>query len=94
MPEVYPRAYGETIYSVNLVTAPGGLSPRLRGNPLIYSVNYGAVGSIPALTGKPGRRQLLAIASTVYPRAYGETTHKFVKGDIDTGLSPRLRGNR
>ncbi len=50
---VYPRVYGETLRTFLGLTITGGLSPRVRGNPLQYWVPRQRAGSIPACTGKP-----------------------------------------
>ena len=33
--EVYPRVYGETSPATNAIPRPRGLSPRVRGNPVV-----------------------------------------------------------
>ena len=51
------------------------------------------VGSIPACTGKPGRRRTLLPRQRVYPRVYGETYRPKSSAFSPLGLSPRVRGN-
>ena len=70
-----------------------GLSPRLRGNPGGACECAGGGGSIPALTGKPEQQTLAPEPIPVYPRAYGETGITPAGTLLETGLSPRLRGN-
>ncbi len=92
-PRVYPRAYGETLVRYLLPRGYRGLSPRLRGNPARRATILPIEGSIPALTGKPAPLIDVARSSTVYPRAYGETSLSHCATAPRTGLSPRLRGN-
>ena len=90
---VYPRAYGETCTCRPLMFCTRGLSPRLRGNPVLTGTWPWWYGSIPALTGKPGGRVPTSRWPAVYPRAYGETA-EVIRGLVqEKGLSPRLRGN-
>ena len=72
---------------------PGGLSPRIRGNPRLALERLGDFRSIPAYTGEPVMVKHSLSEKTVYPRVYGGTSclsHWPVK---DSGLSPRIRGN-
>ena len=50
---VYPRVYGETSSFILSLRHPGGLSPRVRGNPACFPLTGCVPGSIPACTGKP-----------------------------------------
>ena len=50
---VYPRACGGTLIGAGVVTAIGGLSPRLRGNRDCYLPCQACARSIPALAGEP-----------------------------------------
>ncbi len=70
---VYPRVYGETAAVFATIGILVGLSPRVRGNPLVCTAVPLGLWSIPACTGKPeyfgsGWRYV-----PVYPRVYGET---------------------
>ena len=71
-----------------------GLSPRVRGNRALKGSLGGPLGSIPACAGGPRwpapRRRLW----TVYPRVCGGTEMATLDGQIEQGLSPRVRGNR
>ena len=71
---VYPRMYGETA----ALPAPDwlveGLSPHVRGNQAQPEAPMALTRSIPACTGKPGRRTCRARPYQVYPRMYGETS--------------------
>ena len=90
---VYPRACGGTPRSVCGTRVGLGLSPRLRGNPGISSLNPHWAGSIPAPAGEPWAGPAPTQASGVYPRACGGTCHQQSPFQDQTGLSPRLRGN-
>ena len=51
-----------------------GLSPRVRGNPLVLGIEPDGNGSIPACTGEPGSAGRACRIREVYPRVYGGTT--------------------
>ena len=71
-----------------------GLSPRVRGNHAGSACGPYRGGSIPACTGEPLRLSNPVRPRTVYPRVYGGT---IVLGGLygcQSGLSPRVRGNR
>ena len=51
--EVYPRGRGGTGYPTLVRPHEGGLSPRARGNPLVYVVGGDNDRSIPAGAGEP-----------------------------------------
>ena len=91
---VYPRACGGTSPKVSLPASSTGLSPRVRGNRLGKLRKPGQQGSIPARAGEPriigGRRAGIG----VYPRACGGTVAGKPATVRETGLSPRVRGNR
>ena len=71
--EVYPRVCGGTL-SRHLSDRPSsGLSPRVRGNPLLYSDGIVMVGSIPACAGEPSESPAWAGWQRVYPRVCGGT---------------------
>ena len=71
-----------------------GLSPRLRGNRRLCLVVVSNPRSIPAPAGEPEVRSPLTSLNAVYPRACGGTTCKAGIKLPQSGLSPRLRGNR
>ena len=50
---VYPRACGGTLASSAIPPGMSGLSPRLRGNPIVLTSVSVVSGSIPALAGEP-----------------------------------------
>ena len=71
-----------------------GLSPRVRGNPLLSINSTIGGGSIPARAGEPSSPRPKPPAPSVYPRACGGT-RLYAKGASPwQGLSPRVRGNR
>ncbi len=91
---VYPRVYGETSPTTTSPCPSGGLSPRVRGNPLPSHHPNQAPRSIPACTGKPTYCPTYSWAKSVYPRVYGETRAPVLPRPFVSGLSPRVRGNR
>ena len=70
---VYPRVCGGTTRRAGRTTRWGGLSPRVRGNPMLGGNGSGAVGSIPACAGEPRRRPIWRGRRKVYPRVCGGT---------------------
>ena len=84
---------GGTSTAATMSSSAGGLSPRVRGNPV------GAVGkpvaqrSIPACAGEPAALWRKACAEGVYPRVCGGTVGNTLRNATPTGLSPRVRGN-
>ena len=71
-----------------------GLSPRVRGNRPPTTGAAPASGSIPACAGEPAGGAKAGARTGVYPRVCGGTAVVPVAGDIDDGLSPRVRGNQ
>ena len=90
---VYPRTYGGTERTDEIVILRQGLSPHIRGNVYDRRQQSTAGGSIPAHTGErdppPWPRRPLR----VYPRTYGGTLISIKLKNILTGLSPHIRGN-
>ena len=78
---------------VNSRMAEGGLSPRMRGNRDVAKADESTRGSIPAHAGEPGRGHTLLGAKRVYPRACGGTMKGLGNVLVESGLSPRMRGN-
>ena len=70
-----------------------GLSPRVRGNPPSTDTSCRSVGSIPACAGEPIRSYALEYARRVYPRVCGGTSSISTPWLVNSGLSPRVRGN-
>ena len=68
---VYPRACGGTCAKRECIIGGLGLSPRVRGNPIMPD-NWDAIQrSIPARAGEPAARFFSCSAVAVYPRAGG-----------------------
>ena len=70
---VYPRVYGESVYSRRGACYPWGLSPRVRGILRVGHALGVRPGSIPACTGNPDEGERLGWLIAVYPRVYGES---------------------
>ena len=90
---VYPRVYGGTLYLGSPNRLSMGLSPRVRGNPMLPCVFAPTERSIPACTGEPRNPRLNRRSSEVYPRVYGGTGADLAWHSSIGGLSPRVRGN-
>ena len=90
---VYPRGCGGTLPNGPPRAAIGGLSPRVRGNPLRGEGGGGAAGSIPAGAGEPTAGSSPSRSRGVYPRGCGGTSSWMWERSSTTGLSPRVRGN-
>ena len=90
---VYPRACGGTDGVVVSGRDDYGLSPRLRGNPVLQVVEEDRRGFIPAPAGEPRRPTDSDGRLWVYPRACGGTPPASCTNNSSGGLSPRLRGN-
>ena len=74
--------------------APGGLSPRVRGNRAPCARWPGHSGSIPACAGEPVICRRSRRGRWVYPRVCGGTVIVLSVWRQMAGLSPRVRGNR
>ena len=90
---VYPRACGGTPLLGHLQHRVPGLSPRVRGNPLVALEGVRQPGSIPARAGEPRRQTPGSCRRRVYPRACGGTASSWSIRAWAWGLSPRVRGN-
>ena len=91
---VYPRVCGGTRWSLFCPPLSWGLSPRVRGNPLISISLFGGRRSIPACAGEPALPCLGRCLYWVYPRVCGGTPRWTISASRCEGLSPRVRGNR
>ena len=91
---VYPRVCGGTGIISYCMTWNRGLSPRVRGNPRIFSAALRFWRSIPACAGEPRPTWWAARPIKVYPRVCGGTDAKMRRESAFKGLSPRVRGNR
>ena len=90
---VYPRACGGTNLINRASSIDEGLSPRVRGNPLMRARGAWSRGSIPARAGEPWASAPIMICAGVYPRACGGTCSVWYTTPLTRGLSPRVRGN-
>ena len=70
---VYPRVYGGTPLGFDREFAMKGLSPRVRGNPVVQAALGVLRRSIPACTGEPVGIFGMMPVPGVYPRVYGGT---------------------
>ena len=91
---VYPRVCGETAACRQKRQPLPGLSPRVRGNRQHSRRRDQRRGSIPACAGKPKSRIAPRPITRVYPRVCGETLVRPGRSVANSGLSPRVRGNR
>ena len=93
-PSVYPRVCGGTCAEGNRHGRQGGLSPRVRGNPMLSRNVTLFSRSIPACAGEPQACHRGHIWYRVYPRVCGGTCQGVGRNAYGRGLSPRVRGNR
>ena len=91
--QVYPRVCGGTNGRLLSITVMRGLSPRVRGNPVVMVQVDDSARSIPACAGEPRRKRRACSRSRVYPRVCGGTISVFLRLRKLRGLSPRVRGN-
>ena len=91
---VYPRVCGGTEMALLKLGRDCGLSPRVRGNLLGAGLGGAFYRSIPACAGEPGMVAATWNSITVYPRVCGGTVGVSRWMSRETGLSPRVRGNR
>ena len=92
--KVYPRVCGGTSIWTFSRDNLRGLSPRVRGNPVGRLHEYYSQRSIPACAGEPVAHTCALCSSTVYPRVCGGTACTPPYSFPESGLSPRVRGNR
>ena len=91
---VYPRGCGGTDVREDRIADGYGLSPRVRGNPVLRRPPCAADGSIPAGAGEPRSCGRSASRRRVYPRGCGGTEPEQIVRRSPLGLSPRVRGNQ
>ena len=90
---VYPRTCGGTGSSWHRCALLPGLSPHVRGNPILWTETGRMEGSIPARAGEPPGSHTLSSYSKVYPRTCGGTPRITHIVQLFQGLSPHVRGN-
>ena len=91
--QVYPRVCGGTKRCAAITAGARGLSPRVRGNPVLSFRPATPKRSIPACAGEPIDGGGAGKGFEVYPRVCGGTITSRYKSGCSTGLSPRVRGN-
>ena len=91
---VYPRVCGGSAAISVIAISPSGLSPRVRGKPLLLSVALGLARSIPACAGEAATRGGWPKSGRVYPRVCGGSYPAAGSLLHAQGLSPRVRGKR
>jgi len=89
----YPRGCGGTAMRAIVTPSLWGLSPRVRGNPLIAAKAAACAGPIPAGAGEPAQSAKGPPRCWAYPRGCGGTANVAGVGQMMAGLSPRVRGN-
>ena len=85
---------GATATAVAISPQPTGLSPRGRGNHVHTLGHRPRQQSIPAWAGQPSAWKDTKHSPKVYPRVGGATIVRQTHSMLETGLSPRGRGNR
>ena len=90
---VYPRVCGGTAHLRHHLSPDGGLSPRVRGNPIRHPQCERRKRSIPACAGEPVWHPQVLRPGAVYPRVCGGTAWRRMATARAAGLSPRVRGN-
>ena len=91
---VYPRVCGGTPPKDLKMEEWYGLSPRVRGNRSNSPCPCAWSRSIPACAGEPNGGRAYDSLLRVYPRVCGGTIIGVSPICPDSGLSPRVRGNR
>ena len=92
-PWVYPRVCGGTRIDLTARVVQQGLSPRVRGNHILFKTAIIRIRSIPACAGEPRAYIIANGGIQVYPRVCGGTGRVILDGNGSGGLSPRVRGN-
>ena len=89
----YPRVCGATSCTLTASRRSGGLSPRVRGNPMEEQQPAQSHGPIPACAGQPETGERIEAEPGAYPRVCGATGPMLLLKCAQRGLSPRVRGN-
>ena len=90
----YPRVCGATVLVMVFLPLKKGLSPRVRGNRSQVALYFAIFGPIPACAGQPLAFCWHHAPDWAYPRVCGATKQRGSNQRLDTGLSPRVRGNQ
>ena len=91
---VYPRMCGGTPPHLDELYTVSGLSPHVRGNPVMKIREGDGGGFIPACAGEPSKALPHHHPISVYPRMCGGTRVYRPRRKVFLGLSPHVRGNR
>ena len=89
----YPRGCGGISRRWHSAHSTTGLSPRVRGNPLIWPQPASCLGPIPAGAGESPAHDLIEFREGAYPRGCGGIRRVAKTHPVAVGLSPRVRGN-
>ena len=87
-----PRVRGNPAFG-NATTEMFGSIPACAGEPDRPTADPSPPGSIPACAGEPSKAVPELAHVGVYPRVCGGTVLDFLIAYVDSGLSPRVRGN-
>ena len=90
---VYPRPCGGAGSTLDIDLGEYGLSPPVRGSPILCAVNDLANRSIPARAGEPLWMDCPSASRTVYPRPCGGASSISLIVSSLRGLSPPVRGS-
>ena len=88
----HPREYGENLRTAFMRHDMVGSSPRIRGKRDGDDVFGGDVGIIPANTGRIHSCCFLVFGQWDHPREYGENAAVGSFRMMNSGSSPRIRG--
>ena len=91
---VYPRVCGGNEAEKEAKYRASGLSPRVRGKPMIFLTPEDRIRSIPACAGETLALGCAEQGGQVYPRVCGGNVCRGGLGCPRHGLSPRVRGKR
>ena len=94
LPTVYPHVCGGTRNDFAAIPVKMGLSPRVWGNPIVYSAPASSPGSIPTCVGEPFTINGASAGLQVYPHVCGGTPGRKLLSWLIPGLSPRVWGNQ
>ena len=89
---VYPRVCGGSQAHERSSWSHDGLSPRVRGKPIVALTGLESTRSIPACAGEAPGLERKPRPIWVYPRVCGGSTPRNTPRIAGTGLSPRVRG--
>ncbi len=91
---VYPRRCGGAALLASAIGISWGLSPQVRGSPVVDADFAGGAGSIPAGAGEPNALPADPGSERVYPRRCGGARAGLTLRAARRGLSPQVRGSQ